>query len=119
MKIEEMLFVGIKRRVLAVDRNTGKMVWETKLPVGSIADSFVNLFFDRGNVFAHTGGKLFCLETANGRIRWENPLKGCGYGIVTMASVAGSSGNLPGIVQKKQQDAAAAGSAAAAGGAGT
>jgi outer membrane protein assembly factor BamB len=113
MKIEDMLFVGVKRRVLALDRNTGKTVWERELQGSSMGDSFVTAFLDRGNVYAHTKGTLFCLDAENGRTKWENPLTGCGYGIVTMASVAGSSGNQPAIVHKKQQDAAADGSAAA------
>jgi outer membrane protein assembly factor BamB len=110
MNTDDMLFVGIKGRILALDRNTGKIIWETTLKWASLGDFFVNVFFDRGNVLAHTGGTLFCLDAVSGRIRWENPLTGYGYGIATLASVTGSSANPAGIVYKKSQDAAAAAS---------
>jgi len=108
MNTDDMLFVGIKGRVLALDRNTGQNIWEAKLKWAVLGDFFVNVFFDRGNVFAHTGGKVFCLDAASGRIKWENPLTGCGYGIATLTSVTGSSHNQAGIVHKKQRDSAAA-----------
>ena len=113
MQIENLLFVGIKGRVLALDRHSGTTLWETKIKGGAFGDSFVNLFFDRGSVFAASGGVLFCLDAATGRIMWKNPLKGCGYGIATVASVAGSSGNTAGIAYKFNQDATASSSAAA------
>ncbi|MEI7947469.1 MAG: PQQ-binding-like beta-propeller repeat protein [bacterium] len=114
MRQEDMLFVGIKGRVLALDRNSGATLWETKVKGGAFGDSFVNLFFDRGSVFAATQGVLFCLDATTGRIQWENPLKGCGYGIATLASVAGASGNAASIAYKRDQDATASSSAASA-----
>jgi outer membrane protein assembly factor BamB len=94
MKAEDMVFVGVNGRVLALDRHSGRSIWETRLK-GSIlglGGGFVNLFFDRGDIFAHTNGRLFCLDSMSGRIKWENPLKWFGYEIATLASVSGSSG---------------------------
>ena len=111
MKAEEMVFVGIKRQVLALDRNTGKVVWETELKIRG--GYFVNVFVDRGNVIAAAAGQLFCLDAANGRIKWENPLKGYGRGMITLASVAGASANSAGLAGQMAENAVAADAAAA------
>ena len=92
MNTEDLLFVGLCGRVLAVNRCTGQTLWETPLKGSLFGTDFVNLFCDRGLLFVHTQGRLFCLDASDGRIKWENPLKGCGYGLATLASVAGSSG---------------------------
>lgn len=94
MDIEQLVFVGIKRQVLALDRSTGSIVWKATLKA-AVFDDFTNVFIDRDALFASAGGRLFCLDPATGQVKWENPLKGCGYGIATLASVNGSSGNAP------------------------
>ena len=92
MNIEQLVFVGIKRQVLALDQSTGSIVWKATLKA-AIFDDFTNVFIDRDALFASAGGRLYCLDPATGRVKWENPLKGCGYGIATLASINGSSVN--------------------------
>ena len=87
MKTEDMIFVGVKKCVVAIERATGKIVWEALLAnAPQMGYPFVNVFFDAGNLYAHTKGVLVCLDPATGRIKWENPLRGYGYGIATFAS---------------------------------
>ena len=108
-------FPNLLARVLAVNRHTGKQVWETRIKGGALAGAyFVNLFFDRGYVLAAAGGHLYGLDAATGRIKWENPLKGCGFGIATLAAVTGSSGNAAGASCQMNQDAASTTAATAA-----
>jgi len=71
------IYVGIKGRVLALDYNTGEIIWQTSL-VGS---SFVTVVDDGDRVFALSQGEAFCLEAATGALLWRNPLKGCGFGL--------------------------------------
>jgi outer membrane protein assembly factor BamB len=108
MKSEDMVFVGIKGRVLGIDRQTGTKLWETRVKGSFVAGAyFVNIFFDRGTVLAAAGGILYCLDAATGRIKWENPLNGCGFGIATIASATGSSGNASSVGFRQSQDSAA------------
>jgi outer membrane protein assembly factor BamB len=82
--------------VLRFNKNDGVLVWETKLKgeLLSLGDGFVTVLVDGQLVFAHTGGELFCLDGASGRVLWSNKLKGLGYDIASLA-VQGASASLP------------------------
>jgi outer membrane protein assembly factor BamB len=65
------VFVG-GRRFLALDAVTGERLWRTdrKLPAAqtcAVADERVLV----SNGYGENGGGLFCLDTADGRVRWE------------------------------------------------
>jgi len=82
-----LLFVGAKNSVNALDRTNGNFVWTTQLKRSGLSSTeFVNLHVDGHQVFAHTGGELYCLEISTGRILWTNPLKGLGFGIATLTT---------------------------------
>jgi outer membrane protein assembly factor BamB len=116
MKAEDLIFVGVKMSVVAIERATGRIVWESLLANTQMGGHFVNLFFDAGRLFAHTKGVLFCLDPATGRILWENPLKGYGYGLATFASATTPSSGVVAAIQElmNQEQASAAASSAAA-----
>ncbi len=96
-----LLYIGIAGTVLAIDRASGKEVWRVKLK-----GDFVNVTLDREGLFAAAHGELYCLDPATGDVRWHNPLKGMGYGMVTFAT----AGNSQVVAHKKQdeEDAVAA-----------
>lgn len=79
-----LIYVGIKGTVLALDRATGEEVWRTELR----GSDFVNVVLDGGALLASARGEIFCLDPASGQIRWNNPLRGLGWGL---AAFAGSS----------------------------
>ena len=106
MNTGDVIFVGIKRCVLAVEKSTGKIVWEARLSDATMGDTFVNLFLDAGCIYAQTKGALYCLDAATGRKRWENPLTGYGYGIATFASATAAGGNVAAAVHKIKADEA-------------
>jgi hypothetical protein len=101
-----LIFIGIKGTVLALDRATGQEVWRTKLK----GSEFVNVVLLDGDLFATTEGELFCLDASTGRIRWQNPLKGLGLGLVTIA--APDSQQAVSMREKQRRDQAAASAAA-------
>jgi hypothetical protein len=105
------IVIGIAGTVVALGRSTGQEVWRTNLKGGD----FTNVVLQDGDLFATTKGELFCLDPATGSIRWQNPLKGLGRGLVTIASAGGQQAVL--MCEKRQRDeaAAAAGSTAAIG----
>ena len=80
-------FVGVQGHALAFKKETGEMLWQTKLG-GGFGDSFVSLASDGTFVFAHTRGKLFCLDATSGQILWNNDLPGLGYGIASLCTLA-------------------------------
>lgn len=85
MGIAKYVFVGIRGSVMALDRNTGEIIWETHLN----GDGLVMLVLVENSIYATTHGELFCIEAFTGRVRWGNSLKGYGTAIATIAT-AGS-----------------------------
>ena len=106
MAVTSFIFIGIAGTVIAVDRSTGTEVWRTSLKSGD----FVNVALLDGSVYAAAKGELFCLDAATGNVRWQNPLKGLGRGLVTMAI---SDGQQTVIMREKQQRDEQAAAAAA------
>ena len=101
-----MIVVGIKGTVLAIDRDTGETLWSTALK----GSDFVNVSLEGGDVFASSKGRLYRLDASTGEIRWCNELPGLGWGIVTMAG----AGQTAAVAEKQRRDAAAATAAASA-----
>jgi outer membrane protein assembly factor BamB len=101
----DILYVGVKAHVVAVDKTTGKTLWQTKLKGGMASgDHFVSLLVQGDRLFAHTCGELFCLDRATGAILWKNELPGLGHDIATLASEgAGNSAAAMIAASKKQK----------------
>jgi outer membrane protein assembly factor BamB len=83
----DLVCIGIRGAVVALDRNSGAHVWETKLKGGS----FVTLLVDGERVLAGAQGEIFCLNAATGKILWQDGLKGYGLGLMSIATANGSS----------------------------
>lgn len=107
MSTPNLLFIGIKGRVVALDPVTGTEVWRTNLK-----GDFVNIVVEKGRLYASTAGKIFCLDPATGTVLWENPLKGLGLGIVSIASTAQAPQSAAAAKRKQEEQAAAAATAA-------
>jgi len=106
--LEPLVFVGLNRHLVALDRTTGDEVWSWKSPKWS---GFMSLHLDGDRLLVGSAGYLYCLDARTGEQLWNNALRGRGHGILTFASVRGSSG-LPAAAQaiiQQQQNAAAAG----------
>jgi outer membrane protein assembly factor BamB len=101
-----LVFVGIKGTVLAIDRDTGETLWTTELK----GSEFVNVSLDGSDLFAASRGRLYRLDPSTGDIHWCNELPGLGYGLV---SVAGSSHSTAVAAETKRRAAAQAAATAA------
>jgi outer membrane protein assembly factor BamB len=112
MAQSKVIYLGVKGSVVAVNSTTGQPVWEAALK----GNDFVNVVFDGDNLFAATRGEIFCLDPQSGGIRWHNPLRGYGWGLITIAG-DDIPQNVTAITAEKrrrdQQQAAAASSASA------
>ncbi len=58
-----MIVVGIKGTVLAIDRDTGETLWSTALK----GSDFVNVSLEGGDVFASSKGRLYRLDATTAR----------------------------------------------------
>src|SRR2546426_1129623 len=107
MAQNNLIYIGIRGAVLALDRATGQTIWQSNLG----GADFVNVVLDNGELYAATKGEVFRLALANGEIIWQNKLPGLGRGLVTIATAAGQQA-IP-IREKRRRDEEAASAAAA------
>ena len=83
----DLVFVGIRGSVVALDKSSGGRVWETKLK----GSAFVTLLVEGGRVLAGVQGEIFCLDASTGQLLWHDGLKGFGLGLMSIATANGSS----------------------------
>lgn len=90
MNSDNILLLGLKHSVTALSKTDGRVLWRTELGAG-LSTSFVTLLSDGQRVFAHSGGSLYCLDSADGRILWSNGLSGYGFGLASLCFPNGAS----------------------------
>ena len=110
MKSSELVFIGIKGSVVALNRGTGELVWKARLKMSD----FVNVVMQGGTVRASCYGEIFCLDQLTGRELWHNPLKGFGTGLATIAGAPDLGlASASALAEKRRRDAEADSAAAA------
>src|SRR2546430_14029813 len=82
MRTSDLVFIGIKGSVVALNRGTGHQGWATHLK----GSDFVNVVLQEDAVLASCYGEVFCLDPLTGNALWHNPLKGFGIGLATIAT---------------------------------
>jgi len=103
MHLSDLLFTGFNKRVAALHRDTGEILWQWKAPAGCI---YTSLLLDGDRLIVSVDGYMYALDPFTGRQIWMNEMVGFGTGVATLVSVRGSS--------SAQLLAAAAAAAAAA-----
>ena len=107
----QLVFIGIKGSVVALNRATGQQVWATRLK----GSCFVNVVLQDGAVLASCCGEIFCHDPLTGIRMWHNPLKCFGMGLATIAMEHNpGDGNASVLAEKRRRDEAAAASSAVA-----
>lgn len=111
-----LVYIGLKHHVLAFDRKSGVEAWRAELmPRYKSSATFVNVVRDRDGLFATCAGELFSLDPKMGTLLWQEPLKGLGTGLVTIATDLGGASATAVFEESVRQAKAASASAAAAG----
>ena len=112
--INDLVFTGFNKQVIALDRYSGKTVWDWKATKGS---GYAAILLDGDRLVGSVRGYVYCLDPLTGKQVWENELKGYGTGIPSVVSVRGSSLGGPAAqsAADAQQAAAASGGAGVAG----
>ena len=114
MTIDRLIFVGLNGYAVALDRDTGRIVWSNN----QMRSGYVTFLLDGDRLIVSTNGHIYCLDPLTGRIIWHNPMKGYGAGTPTsLTSVRGGSDST--ILQQAEQTSHAQQGAAANSGAGT
>ena len=99
MKTSDLVFIGIKGSVVALNRTTGEQVWATHLK----GSDFVNVVVQDEMVFASCCGEIFRLDPLTGNGLWHNPLKGFGRGLAIIATEGNlGSGTWEAAIGKRQ-----------------
>ena len=80
--IDQLVFVGLQSYALALDRDTGEIVWYTNLKMAG----HITLLLDGDRLIVSTNGYIYCLDPLTGHIRWNNSLRGYGMGETSLAS---------------------------------
>ena len=88
MTIDQLVFVGLNGYALALDRDSGDIVWSNN----QMKSGYVTLLLDGDRLIVSTNGYIYCLEPLTGQVLWHNPLKGYGAGAPTsLISARGQS----------------------------
>jgi outer membrane protein assembly factor BamB len=85
MNLDQLIFIGLRGYVLALDRDTGDIAWSNN----KLNSGHTTLLLDGDRLIASTNGYIYCLDPLTGEVLWENPLKGYGTGVTDLASVRG------------------------------
>jgi len=88
MKIAELVFTGFNRRVAALHRRTGQIVWEWLAPKGS---RYVSLLLESNLLVVAVDGYMYGLDPLTGAVLWFNPMAGFGTGVTSLVSANGIS----------------------------
>ena len=98
-----ILLLATKGTVLAMDRATGRRLWQTPLVTGWTSGDFVSLLADETRVFAHTKGSVYCLDLATGQKLWEDGLSGLGYNLASLAFPGGANTGAAGPAEEQRR----------------
>lgn len=104
-RLDQLVFVGLNGYVVALDRDTGEIVWSNN----ELKSGYVTLLLDGDRLIVSTNGYIFCLDPLTGRILWNNRMSGYGAGTpASLISVRGQSSQTA-IQQAVNEVASAAG----------
>src|SRR5438552_12272765 len=109
MTIDQLIFVGVRGYALALDRDSGEIVWFNS----EMKSGYVTLLLDGDRLIVSTNGYIYCLDPLTGQILWNNPLRGYGAGAPTHLTSSRGQSSQTQIEQAAAADAAAAAAAAA------
>ncbi|HEX5000647.1 MAG TPA: PQQ-binding-like beta-propeller repeat protein [Terriglobia bacterium] len=85
--LSHIVFTGFNSRVIALDQNTGAVLWDWLSPTGT---GYVSLLLmDETHLIVSVVGYTYCLDPATGTQLWSNRLDGYGVGVASLVSVSG------------------------------
>jgi outer membrane protein assembly factor BamB len=106
-RTENMVFVALNGRVVALDRDSGRIRWRWQ---AKKSGSYMTLLPDGDRLVVSAGGYIYCLDPATGEELWDNPLTGFGVGVAALATLRSHSphGDVASAATDQQAASAAA-----------
>ena len=104
VSIDNLVFVGLNKRVAALDRRDGRIVWTWKWP--SVTSFFSvppfwgkwfekdRVVYDNEQLFVSLRGYQYCLDAATGEQLWSNRLEGFGHGNASITTPGSNPDNV-------------------------
>ena len=86
----QLVYVGFNSRVLALNRETGEIVWNWKA-AGNLGGGYVTQLLDGDRLIVSVNGYIYCLDPWTGEQLWYNGTKGYGTGVASIVSLRGQS----------------------------
>ena len=106
--LNELVFLGFNKRVAALDRRTGALVWEWKAPKGW---QYVSLLLvDDEQLIVSACGYTYSLDPLTGEQQWYNELRGFGTGVTSIVAKNSSASHYLQIAASNEAANAAASS---------
>ena len=107
MTVDQLIFVGFRGYAMALDRDTGAIVWCNS----QMHSGYVSMLLDGDRLIVSTNGYMHCLNPLTGTILWHNPLTGYGTGVAHLVSVRGQSSQV--LLEEAAEEEEASSAAAA------
>jgi outer membrane protein assembly factor BamB len=105
MELGQLVFVGFNSRVVALDRESGQLVWKWQSHKGR---GYTTVLLDGDRLIVSVVGYTYCLDPLTGAERWHNHLDGLGVGVASLASVNGTAMALLAAAEAAQRQQRAA-----------
>jgi outer membrane protein assembly factor BamB len=109
MTVDQLVFVGFRGYAMALDRDTGEVVWCNS----EMRSGYVSMLLDGDRLIVSTNGYMYCLNPLTGTILWHNPLTGYGTGVAHLVSVRGQSSQSV-LTEAAEEEASASAAATSA-----
>ena len=106
--LDHLVFLGFNKRVAALDRRTGALVWDWKAPKGWQYVSL--LLIDDEQLIVSACGYTYSLDPLTGEQQWYNELRGFGTGVTSIVAKNSSTSHHLQIAADDENDNAAASS---------
>jgi outer membrane protein assembly factor BamB len=87
--VEELVYIGSKRTVFALDAESGNEVWRVRLP--RLWGSQVTLLVDGDSLLVARGSYIYRLDRWTGEILWEHAILESPTYLLTIATARGQS----------------------------
>ena len=110
----ELLYAGVGRTVVAMDRFTGRPAWRVKLP--RLLGGSISMVLPHGNeVYVGRGGYVYCLDRFDGSVLWERGTNASGNMVLLAVPGAGAEQQQAAVGRAAMEAQRAAEAAATAG----
>jgi hypothetical protein len=103
-----LVYVATGRKVVALDRHSGRPVWQIRLP--RVMAGPVSMLLPAGReLFVGRAGYVYCLDSTTGQVLWERGAGSSGFVLIATPESAGTHQQQAAMVQQmRDQEAAAA-----------